>query len=71
MRILVADDDPIGRRLLERALGKSGHDVVVVPNGADAWQVLSAPDPPALAILDWMMPELTGIELCRKARETE
>jgi DNA-binding response OmpR family regulator len=68
VRILVADDDPIGRRVLERALGKSGHDVLVVPDGADAWRVLTAPDPPALAILDWMMPGLTGVELCRKAR---
>jgi DNA-binding response OmpR family regulator len=70
VRILVADDDAIGRRVLERALGASGHDVLVVPDGADAWQVLAAPDPPALAILDWMMPELTGVELCRKVRET-
>jgi DNA-binding response OmpR family regulator len=68
VRILVADDDPIGRRVLERALGKSGHDVLVVPDGTDAWRVLTAPDPPALAILDWMMPGLTGVELCRKAR---
>ena len=70
MRILVADDDPVGRRVLERALGKSGHDVLVVPDGAEAWRVLAAPDPPGLAILDWMMPGLTGIEVCRKARET-
>ena len=69
MRILVADDDPVGRRVLERALGKAGHDVLVVPDGAEAWRVLAAPDPPALAILDWMMPGLTGIEVCRKARE--
>ena len=70
MRILVADDDAIGRRVLERALVKSGHEVLVVPDGAEAWRVLSGPDPPTLAILDWMMPGLTGVELCRKARET-
>ena len=70
MRILVADDDAIGRRVLERALGKSGHEVLVVPDGVEAWRVLSGPEPPALAILDWMMPGLTGVELCRKARET-
>ena len=69
MRILVADDDAIGRRLLERALGKSGHEVLAVPDGAEAWRILAAPDPPALAILDWMMPGLTGVELCRKVRE--
>jgi DNA-binding response OmpR family regulator len=69
VRILVADDDPIGRRLVESALGKSGHDVLVAPDGAEAWRILAAPDPPALAILDWMMPGLTGIEVCRKVRE--
>jgi DNA-binding response OmpR family regulator len=69
VRILVADDDAIGRRLVERALGKSGYDVLVVPDGAEAWRILAAPDPPALAILDWMMPRLTGVEVCRKVRE--
>jgi DNA-binding response OmpR family regulator len=69
VRILVADDDAIGRRVLESALGKSGHDVLVVPDGAEAWRILTAPDPPALAILDWMMPGRTGVELCRKVRE--
>ena len=68
MKILVADDDAIGRRVLERALGKSGHEVLVVPDGAEAWRVLSGPDSPALAILDWMMPGLTGVEVCRKVR---
>ena len=69
MRILVADDDAIGRRLVERALGKSGYDVLVAPDGAEAWRILAAPDPTALAILDWMMPGLTGVEVCRKVRE--
>jgi DNA-binding response OmpR family regulator len=70
VRILVADDDPVGRRVLERVLGKSGHDVLTVPDGAGAWRILAAPDPPPLAILDWMMPGLTGIEVCRKVHET-
>ena len=69
MKILLADDDAIGRRLVERALGKSGHEVLVVSDGAEAWRILAAPGPPALAILDWMMPGLTGVELCRKLRE--
>jgi DNA-binding response OmpR family regulator len=68
MRILVADDDPIGRRVLARALGKSGHDVLVVSDGAEAWRVLSAPDAPVLAILDWMMPGMAGVDVCRQAR---
>lgn len=69
MRILVADDDAIGRRILEKTLGRSGHEVVPVPDGTEAWRVLSGPEPPALAILDWMMPGFTGVDLCRKARE--
>ena len=68
MRILVADDDALARRLLERALSKSGHDVVTVEGGTEAWRVLSGPDAPALAVLDWMMPELTGLEICEKVR---
>jgi sigma-B regulation protein RsbU (phosphoserine phosphatase) len=71
VRILVADDDPIGRRLLEKTLGTSGHEVVAVPDGTEAWHVLSAPEPPVLAILDWMMPGLTGIELCEKVRQAK
>ena len=69
MRMLIADDDPLTRRLLEKILGKSGHEVVAVASGAEAWQILSGQDPPALAILDWMMPRMTGLEVCRKVRE--
>ena len=69
MRMLIADDDPLTRRLLEKILGKSGHEVVAVAGGAEAWQILSGQDPPALAILDWMMPRMTGVEVCRKVRE--
>jgi phosphoserine phosphatase RsbU/P len=68
MRVLVADDDAIARRLLESALSKSGHDVVAVASGAEALQVLSGPEAPTLAVLDWMMPELTGVEVCERVR---
>ena len=68
MRVLVADDDAIARRLLESTLSKSGHDVVAVAGGAEAWRVLSGPEAPTIAVLDWMMPELTGVEVCEKAR---
>jgi sigma-B regulation protein RsbU (phosphoserine phosphatase) len=69
VRILVADDDPVGRRLLESALSKAGYVVVAVPDGAEAWQVLSAQNAPRLAILDWEMPGLSGIEVCEQVRE--
>ncbi len=69
MRVLIADDDLLIRRILEKILGKSGHEVVAAASGSEAWQILSGQDPPALAILDWMMPQMTGVEVCRKVRE--
>ncbi len=68
MRILVADDDRVVRRLLEGTLTRSGHDVVAVADGTEAWSVLSGQDPPGVAILDWMMPGLTGVEVCQRVR---
>jgi sigma-B regulation protein RsbU (phosphoserine phosphatase) len=68
MRMLVAEDDPISRRLLEATLAKWGHEVVLATDGAQAWAALSADDAPRLAILDWMMPELDGVDVCRRVR---
>lgn len=68
MKILIADDDRISRRLLEMTLQRLKLDVIVTENGAQALEVLEAPDPPQLAILDWMMPELDGIEVCQAIR---
>lgn len=68
MRILVADDDPASRLLLERLLAKWGYEVVAVPDGQAAWDILSAPRAPELAVLDWMMPGLDGVEVCRRLR---
>jgi sigma-B regulation protein RsbU (phosphoserine phosphatase) len=69
MKILIAEDDRISRRLLEMTLGRLKLDVIVTENGAQALEVLEGPDPPQLAILDWMMPELDGIEVCQAVRE--
>ena len=69
-QILVAEDEVISRRLLESVLKKSGYDPIVTSNGAAAWSVLRGPGKPAIAILDWMMPEMDGLELCRKIRGT-
>lgn len=68
MKILVADDDAVSRRMLEATLQKWGYAVIVARDGAEAWQSLRSEDPPQLAILDWMMPEMDGLEVCRKAR---
>jgi diguanylate cyclase (GGDEF)-like protein len=69
VRILVADDDRVSRRLLELKLVQWGFEVVEVADGTEAWNALRAPDGPRLAILDWMMPGLDGIEVCRRVRE--
>ena len=69
MRILVADDDVCARRLVSTMLERWGHDVVQTVDGDEAWNALQQPDAPRLAILDWMMPGLTGIELCERIRE--
>lgn len=68
MRILIAEDDSISRRVLESFLTKWGHEVVATKNGSEAWWELGKEDAPLLAILDWMMPGMDGIELCREIR---
>jgi diguanylate cyclase (GGDEF)-like protein len=69
VRILIADDDPISRRILAASLRKWGHEVVVTQNGFEAWQTLQDEGAPHLAILDWMMPGLDGVEICRRVRK--
>ena len=68
MRILIAEDDPVSRRVLEATLNNFDHEVVTATDGAKAWTALQRDDAPALAILDWMMPELDGVEICRRIR---
>ena len=70
MKILVAEDDPVSRRLLEVTLSKWGYEVVTCADGQAAWDVLKAPDAPQLVILDWMMPLLDGLQVCRNVRNT-
>lgn len=69
MKILIAEDDPVSCRILERSLASWGHEVLVATNGQLAWDVLREPDAPSLAILDIMMPEIDGCEVCRRVRE--
>jgi len=69
VRILIAEDDPVSRRLLEAKLVKWGYEVVVTRDGNEAWQVLQAEDAPRIAILDWMMPGMDGVEISRKIRK--
>ena len=69
MRVLIAEDDAVSRRLLEVTLSKMGFEVVITTNGKQAMEVLNGEHPPQLAILDWMMPELDGVDVCRELRE--
>lgn len=71
MRILIAEDDLASRLILAIVLKKNGHEVIEAANGAAAWEVLQQPGAPRLAILDWMMPELDGLEVVRLVRGSE
>jgi two-component system cell cycle response regulator len=68
LKILIADDDTISRRLLEKTLEREGYSVIAVDNGRLALEQLSLPDGPRLALLDWMMPELDGPSVCLGVR---
>jgi two-component system, cell cycle response regulator len=68
MKILAAEDNPVFQYMLRSMLAKWGYDVVVAGNGTEALQVLQSGDPPRLAILDWMMPGMDGLEVCRQVR---
>jgi len=67
MKTLVADDDDATRLLVSSALTKLGHDVQEAANGREAWNALRGGKFPFI-ILDWMMPDLDGLELCRRIR---
>jgi diguanylate cyclase (GGDEF)-like protein len=69
LKALIAEDNPGFRLALERMLKKWGYDVVAAANGLEAWEILRGADPPRLALLDWMMPEVDGLEVCRRVRE--
>jgi two-component system cell cycle response regulator len=69
--VLIAEDDPIFRRILETWFKRWDYRVTAVENGLDAWEVLQREDAPQLAVLDWMMPGMDGIELCRRIRSRE
>jgi DNA-binding response OmpR family regulator len=71
MRALIADDDRGGALILSRMLTRWGFDTVTAHDGNAAWGVLESETPPSLAILDWMMPDVDGPELCRRIRNED
>ena len=68
MKMLIAEDDATSRNMLAAVLRKCGYDVVATANGAQAWAALQEPNPPRLVVLDWIMPELDGLEVVRRVR---
>lgn len=68
LRVLVADDEPVSRMVVGAMLKKAGYEVTFAPDGEQAWQQLTAPNPPAIALLDWEMPGLAGPEVVQLIR---
>ena len=69
MKILVADDDPVSRRVIQACLTEAGYDVAVAVDGAEALAMISAPDSPRLLVLDRTMPHMDGMDVCRAIRK--
>ncbi len=70
-RILIAEDDLTSRVMLEAILNKWQYETIVTQDGESAWEVMQKPDAPELIILDWNMPKLDGLEVCRRIRQME
>lgn len=70
MRLLIAEDDAVSRRMLELTLKSWGYEVIITENGDDALTVLEDKKAPLLALLDVMMPGINGLEVCRRVRRT-
>jgi two-component system cell cycle response regulator len=70
VRVLIAEDEPLARHLLRRTLEGWGYEVVAASDGDQAWAALDTDDRPTIAILDWMMPGLDGVEVCRRLRQS-
>lgn len=68
-RVLIAEDDPVSRKVLEKFLDKWGYAVSSATNGAEALEILERRDSPRLAVLDWMMPGMEGVQVCQRVRE--
>jgi sigma-B regulation protein RsbU (phosphoserine phosphatase) len=73
MKILIAEDDAVARKILEVTLRRLGFDVAAAVDGTAAWhafETLKGKEAPELAVLDWMMPGMEGVEICRRLRAT-
>ncbi len=68
MKVLIAEDNPTLARVLESLVRAWGYDLEIVADGTAAWQILMSADPPKLALLDWMMPGMSGVDICSRLR---
>jgi len=71
MKILIAEDNDTSRRILEAVLIKWGYEVTSASDGNEAWEKLQEKDAPRLMVLDWMMPGINGVEICRRVRQID
>jgi two-component system, cell cycle sensor histidine kinase and response regulator CckA len=71
VKVLIAEDDRVTRRQMQALIEKWGYEAISVEDGTKAWQILEQLQAPPLVILDWMMPGMTGVEICRRLRETQ
>ena len=69
MKLLISDDNPTIQKLLKSNLERYGHEVVCTSNGREAYKVIQQPGGPQIALIDWMMPEMDGLTLCRELRK--
>ena len=70
MRVLAAEDNPVFQSMLRTMLNKWGYRPVIARDGNEAWNILDTAEAPRLAVLDWMMPGMDGVEICRRIRST-
>lgn len=68
LKLLVAEDNPVFQSMLRNMLTRWGYDVMIAQDGLKAWELLESTDAPRLAVLDWMMPGIDGVEICRRLR---
>jgi len=69
MRLLIAEDETTSRAMLRAVLSKWGYEPIAVEDGRSAWEIMNKPDAPSVALLDWEMPKMSGLEVCRRIRE--
>jgi len=69
MKILIAEDDLTSQLMIKAIVAKAGYEPIVTGDGLSTLEILNKPDAPKIAVLDWMMPGMDGVEVCRKIRE--